>query len=80
MTLLLIDLTDRKSVKGALYAFFPPAAASPVYKADTRMIKRAAGAPGDVELYQGVRKTKKSCISVPPATDLSWRQFALNSE
>ena len=46
--ILLIDLNDRKPVKGALYAFYSPAAASPVYKAGTRMIKRAVGGPGDV--------------------------------
>lgn len=46
--ILLIDLNDRKPVKGALYAFHSPTTASPVYKAGTRMIKRAAGGPDDV--------------------------------
>ncbi len=48
--ILLIDLKDRKPVKGALCAFYSPATASPVYKAGTRMIKRAVGGPGDVVL------------------------------
>lgn len=48
--ILLIDLIDRKPIKGELYAFYSPTSASPVYRAGTRMIKRAAGEPGDVVL------------------------------
>ena len=69
--------------RGALRIFFSPATASPVYKAGTRMIKRAAGASGDVVLIDENEnitsnadisrgsQNNKSCISVPPATDLS---------
>jgi conjugal transfer pilin signal peptidase TrbI len=67
---LLLDRRRHDLVRGAIYAFTPPAAAAALFRPGTRFAKRIAGLPGDV-VEVGAEATTVNGLVVGEGLDLA---------